>query len=240
MASIGVASQARAFLIEIAVRSLCSCFATTSCLVECSRAWSTGSWFGAGPSPNCWSCGALTFGCSLVLLRRRRLLSASATLASPSAAAPVTLGCPSFGSGAHRPCSLCFCALCPEAAKINTAAPNLIQQQNKTIGAVNQNDESSTYQTTRGNNRPSAPCALPHPWVSPGLFPPWPPPPVFAPHVLLGPSPRPPLGLPWPLLGVIWAFLGLSASGFCFLGPGDPCARLRQTPILQLNNRYGS
>ena len=26
---------------------------------------------------------------------------------------------------------------------------------------------------------------------------------VFDPHVLLGPSPRPPLGLPWPLLGII-------------------------------------
>ena len=56
------------------------------------RAWSTDSWFGAGPSPNCWSCGVLTSDCSLVLLRQRRLFSASATLASSSAGSPVMSG----------------------------------------------------------------------------------------------------------------------------------------------------
>ena len=47
---------------------------------------------GAGPSPSWWSCWALTSGFSLVLLRRRRLLSTRATSALPSAAAPATLG----------------------------------------------------------------------------------------------------------------------------------------------------
>ena len=109
---------------------------------------------------------------ALATLSRCQHRISSATLAdtvrrSPSTSQEETPQCyvrvPILWVGAHRPCSLCFCALCPEAAKINTAPPNLIQQQNKTIGAVNQNDKSSTYQTTRGNNRLSAPCALPPP-----------------------------------------------------------------------------
>ena len=109
---------------------------------------------------------------ALATLSRCQHRISSATLAdtvrrSPSTLQEETPQCyvrvPILWVGAHRPCSLCFCALCPEAAKINTAPPNLIQQQNKTIGAVNQNDKSSTYQTTRGNNRLSAPCALPPP-----------------------------------------------------------------------------
>ncbi len=66
----------------------------------------------------------------------------------------------------------------------------------------------STYQTTRGNNRPSAPCALHPPWVSPGLFPPWLPLQSSISMFSFGL----PLGLPWAFLGPFLAVSGLFSA----------------------------
>ena len=103
-----------------------------------------------------------------------------------------------FLLGRPSACALCFCALCPGVAQINTAAPNLIRQTNKLMRGRKQSDKISTHQTTRGNNGPSAPWSLPSLWVSLGLIPLWP--------LLLSSLPMFSLGLP---LGLPWAFLGL-------------------------------
>ena len=54
--------------------------------------------------------------------------------------------------GTHRPCALCFRALCPGIAQINTPAPNSMQRTNKSMRGHKQSDKTCTHQTTRGNN----------------------------------------------------------------------------------------
>ena len=145
-----------------------------------------------GPS---WACPAFSGSCTLVSPLGR--LGCPQIYLCPPPRACLT-GPSIFCSGAHRPCALCFCALCPGVAQINTAAPNLIRQTNKSMRGRKQSDKTSTHQTTRGNNGPSAPWSLPSLWVSLGLIPLWP--------LLLSSLPMFSLGLP---LGLPWAFLGL-------------------------------
>ena len=54
--------------------------------------------------------------------------------------------------GAHRPCALCFRALCPGIAPINTPAPNSMQKTNESMRGHKQGDKTCTHQTTRGTN----------------------------------------------------------------------------------------